>query len=182
MTKKNQKPKNPQQIMAVPTLGCCRSERLWGYGILHKFYGHFFPSPLSPSMNLSLPEWQLNVPPVGEIASKDYEWSLCFWETLVPWWPGDQLNGGFTVTPWDLEILLKEVCMCNIWEGESEVFRGPGNLLVAPQLADEIKTPATGKVRATDNWKYWHGAQRPLGWIRTRWVTGWPLPAVHLDN
>lgn len=42
------------------------------------------------------------------------------------------------------------------------MFRGPGNLSVAPQLADEIKTPATGKVRAIDNWKYWHGAQRGL--------------------
>ena len=167
--------------MAVPTLGCYRSERLWGYGTLHKFYGHFFPS-LSPSMSLSLPEWQLNVPPVGEMPVRIMN-EVCAFERRC--YPDGLEISWMVVSQWHLEILRscwKKLCMCNIWEGESEVFRGPGNLLVAPQLADEIKTPATGKVRATDNWKYWHGAQRPLGWIRTRWVTGWPLPAVHLDN
>lgn len=96
----------------------------------------------------------------------------------------DQLNGALVVMPYNLEILMKGVCVCVcvspcvcvcIWEGNNEeVFRGSEDLSIAPQLADEIKTPATGKVRATDNWKYWHEAQRPLGWIRTIWVIDRP--------
>lgn len=60
----------------------------------------------------------------------------------------DPQNDVFAVTPCYLEILVKGLCMCK-YPGES------GRDLSG--VADEIKTPATGKVRAIDNWKYWHG-------------------------
>ena len=62
--KKNPKPNNGctnHRLLQVR-----KTMRLW-YSAEEKFYGHFFPSPLSPSMSLSLPEWQLNVPSAREM-------------------------------------------------------------------------------------------------------------------
>lgn len=165
----------PFQTMAVPAICCCRSERAWERLTLQrkrKLYGHLFPPPLSPSASLSLPDWQLRVPPAREKPVRVVSGSLRLCKMLRLLWPRDQPHGTFAVTLKSCDPDERSVYVYISGAGEWGSVWGPGSLPVAPQLADEIKTAATRKVRAIDNWKYWHGTQRPLGWIRTRWVTG----------
>ena len=108
-TKKKPKPNNGGTNHRL--LQVRKTMRLW-YSAEKKFYCQFFPSPLSPSMSLSLPEWQLNVPPAREMPVRIMN-EVCAFERR--WCPDGLEISWMAVSQWHLKILRswwkKYVCV-----------------------------------------------------------------------
>ena len=107
-TKKKPKPNNGGTNHRL--LQVRKTMRLW-YSAEKKFYCQFFPS-LSPSMSLSLPEWQLNVPPAREMPVRIMN-EVCAFERR--WCPDGLEISWMAVSQWHLKILRswwkKYVCV-----------------------------------------------------------------------
>lgn len=134
-----------------PFISCCRWKHEYCSDIQQrkrKALCSHFPSFFT-KCKFEHPRMAVKSPPGQEMPAKALKGSLFVRDV----WPLGLTIRWMMYLLWHLGILRSwwKDCACvNIRESG-------GDLSGAPRVADEIKTPATGKVRAIDNWKYWHG-------------------------